>query len=405
MSLFKRAAVRGMAHELVRRNIINFPSKLAMDEAADAVADASPMPDMAPPEGEHSPEQVAEIAQKLIDIGHALMEQAGIAPHPGAPADAPPLPVDNAPPKAEEAAKEAAYLKKEARYTSVEDLAWNAATAVMEKTAAETKSASPKGALMHGGDAQNTASAAAQNDSVAALDQKQRPGGAYHHGVGNTDLDTAKGELGHQGAATVTPSNSPSGTNSVNSDAHKSAGLKLRESIKQSASTLIGVAAHSATKNKETDSAKSDSVAVLDLKNRPVDAYHVGQGNANIGEEAAARVGKEQAHPNGPSNSPAGSNSVTQASKLSEETLFLALFDKCAADVGPYLPPSFNDDQKVAAIKDMIVLDRAGRQAYITRAYEKVASEGSGAAEPEASSKKESALVERVRQIAAAPAT
>lgn len=325
MSLFKRAAVRGMAHELVRRNIITFPSKQAMDEAADAVADASPMPEMAPPEGEHSPEQVAEIAQKLIDIGHALMAQAGIGPHPGAPAGAPPLPMEGAPPEAEEAAKKAAYLMKEAAFTAIDDLASQAAVAVMEKSAAETKTANPKGALMHGGDAQNTASEAAKNDSVAALDQKQRPAGAHHLGVGNTELETAKGELGHQGKATVTPSNSPSGT-----------------------------------------------------------------------------------------------NSVIQASKLSEEDLYLALFDKCAADVGPYLPPAFTDEQKVAAIKDMIGLDRAGRQAYITSAYEKVASLGNEEKKQDHDTykrdpkhtdeiggpqKKESALIERVRQIAAAPAT
>lgn len=420
MSLFKRAAVRGMAHELVRRNVITFPSKRAMEEAADAVADASPMPEMAP-EGEgHSPEQVAEIAQKLIDVGHALMAQAGIGPHPGAPAGAPPLPVEGAPPEAAAAAKEAAYLMKEAAFTSVEDLASQAAVSVMEKTAAETKVANPKGALMHGGDAQNTPGEAAKNDSVAALDQKQRPAGAHHTGVGKTELETSKGELGHQGAATVTPSNSPSGTNSVNSDAHKAAGLKLREAIKQSASTLIGVASPSATKNKEHDAAKSDSVAALDLKNRPDGAYHVGQGNTNIGEDAAARVGKEQAHPKAPSNSPSGTNSVIQASKLSEEDLYLALFDKCAADVGPYLPPSFSDVEKVAAIKDMIGLDRTGRQAYITSAYEKVASVGTEESKKDhdkykrdpkhtdeigAPQTKESALLERVRQIAVAPAT
>ncbi len=405
MGLFKRAAVRGMAHELVRQHVISFPSKQAMDEAADAVADAAPpsIPEVAP-EGGHGPEDVAMIAQKLIEIATALQAQAGIGADPGAPPGAPPLPMEPEgggppPPEAVEASKAAAYLHKEAAYTPVEDLAVNAAIAVMTK-AAEEKTANPKGALMHGGDAPNTPAEAAKNDSVGALDLKQRPESAYSGAMGHTALDTAKGELGHQGKPSVTPTNSPSGSNSVNSDAHKSAAvLKLRESLKQAASTLVGVASTSSTKNKQTDSAKTDSVAALDLKNRPLGTYVVEQGGANFSEDAAARVGKEQKHPMTPANSPAGSNSVTQASKLSEEDAFFFLFDKCAEDAGPYLPPSFTDEQKVAAIKDMIGLDKPGRQAYITSAYAKVAAEknASDVTDPQS---KDVSLMDRVKNIA-----
>jgi hypothetical protein len=405
MGLFKRAAVRGMAHELVRRNVVNFPSKVAMDEAADAVADASPMPEMAE-EGGHSPEDVAAIAQKLIEIGHALQAQAGIGMDAGAPPGAPPLPMapeggGPPPPEAVEAAKAAAYLLKEAAYTPVEDLASNAAVACMEKAAEEVKTANPSGALMHGGDKQNTHAAAAKNDSVAALDLKQRPEGAYHDGVGNTALDTSKGELGHQGAPTVHPSNSPSGGNSVTADASKSAALMgLRAQLKQAASTLIGVASPASTKNKETDAAKADSVAKLDLKNRPVEAYHVGQGNTNIGEDAAARIGKEQAHPKSPSNSPSGSNSVMAASKVSADEAFTILFNKCAEDVLSALPLSYSDEQKVAAVKAMMGLDRDGRQAYITEAHKTA----SVAETEDKAAKKEGSLLESVRRIASAPA-
>lgn len=405
MGLFKRAAVRGMAHELVRRNVVNFPSKLAMDEAADAVADASPMPEMAD-EGGHNPEDVAAIAQKLIEIGTALQAQAGIGQDAGAPPGAPPLPMTPEgggppPPEAMEAAKAAAYLLKEANYVDVADLASNAAVACMEKAAEEQKVAGPSGALMHGGDKQNTAAAAAKTDSVAALDLKQRPAGAYHDGVGNTALDTSKGELGHQGAPTVHPSNSPSGGNSITADASKSAALKgLRAQLKQAASTLIGVASPASTKNTEADAAKSDSVAQLDLKNRPANAYHVGQGNTNIGEDAAARIGKEQPHPHAPSNSPSGTNSVIQASKVSADEAYTILFDKCAQDVGPFLPAGYSDEQKVAAVKSMMGLDRDGRQALITELH-KTANETT----PEA--QKESSLLDSVRRIAgtAAPRT
>lgn len=418
MSLFKRAAVRGMAHELVRQNVVTFPSKIAMDEAADAVADAMPMPDMSGDKG-HDPEAVAQAAQKLMDIANALMSHAHLEHHEGAPAGAPPVPKDGAGPEAAMAAKEAAYLMKAAAYTPVDVLASDAAIAVMEKAAEETKHANPSGPLIHGGDKQNTPAEAAKYDSVAALDKKQRPEGYAHHGMGNTELDTAKGELGHQGSPTVSPSNSPSGTNSVNSDAHKAAALRAQ--LKQAASTLLGVASPASTKNKETDAAKADSVAVLDLKNRPMGAYHVGQGNANIDEDEAARIGKEQKHPMAPSNSPSGTNSVIQASKLSADEAFMVLFDKCAADVGPYLPPTLSDAQKVAAVKAMIGLDHDGRQTYLNDLYKRAEEEKKkmppellmklkgkdeekkeDAKEEAAEHKKESALLERVRQIAAA---
>src|SRR4051812_4847909 len=85
-SLFKRAAVRGIAHELVARGVAQFPTKEAMEAAADAVADgpvAAPMPEASPEQG-HDPQQVVAVAQKLIQIGEALMQQAAGAG--GAPA-------------------------------------------------------------------------------------------------------------------------------------------------------------------------------------------------------------------------------------------------------------------------------------------------------------------------------
>ncbi len=40
MSLFKRAHVRGMVHEMTRQGIVTWPTKLAEDEAADGLAEA-----------------------------------------------------------------------------------------------------------------------------------------------------------------------------------------------------------------------------------------------------------------------------------------------------------------------------------------------------------------------------
>ncbi len=166
MGLFKRAAVRGVAHELVRSGTISFPSKQAMDEAADAVADSpvtGGMPEMSG-EGGHSPEELAAAANKLMEIAHALMEQAGAAA-PGSPAaGGPPTPpgAEVPPPPSPEAAKEAAELTKIAAESDYETVASDVALACMEKAAAEVKQAAG-GALIHGGDKGNDASQAAQH--------------------------------------------------------------------------------------------------------------------------------------------------------------------------------------------------------------------------------------------------
>lgn len=404
MGLFKRAAIRGVAYEMVRQGVCAFPTKEAMEEAADAVADAHPEMPETSPEGGHSPEELAEAAQQLMEIAHALMEQAGAAGGPpmeeGGPPSMPPSP---------EAAKEAEELSKTAAASDYETVAQEMAIGCMEKAAAEVKAAA-SGALIQGGDKGNDPSQAAQHGEIAALDKKQRPEGMYHVGQGKTDMDLMAGHIGDVSKHPGGPANSPSGTNSVNSDASKSAALK------KIANKLVGL--HDGTdKNKLTDAAKVDTLAQLDHKNRPQGTYLVGQGNANFSEPQAHRVGKEMPHPNGPKNSPSGTNSVIEASKTSEEDAFLVLFKKTAEDVGPALPKSLSDDEKVAAISRMIGFDRDARQAYITELYTKQAESEEGMKGDESKSdedgdkakkkseepaqKKESSLLNRIREIAA----
>ena len=279
----------------------------------------------------------------------------------------------------------------------------------MDKAAAEVKMA---GGLIMGGDKGNTAAQAAQQGEVGKLDQKNRPEGYAHEGMGNTKMETMQGHIGDLKQHDKKPGESPSGSNSLTHDASKAAAYKI-------ANKLVGL--HDGKNlNTETESAKHDTVAKLDLKNRPQGAYHVGQGNANIKEDAAARIGKEQPHPNGPKNTPAGSNSVIEASKVSaEEEAFVTLFKKTAADVGPYLPPSMDDDSKVAAITRMIGYDHDQRQAYLDTLYgedKKAGDEETKSVpasehnkykkDPEhkdeigAPQKKESSLLSRIREIA-----
>ena len=407
MGLFKRAAARGVAYELVRQGVCAFPSKTAMDEAADAVADAQPaMPEMSP-EGGHSPEELAQVANKLMEIAHALMEQAGAAG--GAPPEGAPPGAEPTPPPDPEAAKAAAYLSKTASEADPESVAVNEAVACMEKAAGETKQS---GALIHGGDKGNSFDQAARDGEVAALDKKNRPEGAYHHGQGKTELDTIQSLVGDMSKAKG-PANTPSGSNSLTEDVGKKHG-SLDAELKKIANKLVGLH-EGKSQNKLTDAAKYDQIAALDNKNRPEGTYHVGQGHTNFSESQDARIGVEIKHPKAPSNSPAGTNSVIQASQAShasktssEEDAFVLLFKKTAEDVGAYLPGSLSEDEKVAAISKMIGFDRDQRQSYITELHtEKAASEAKPAKykkEPEAkeeAGKKESALLGRIREIAA----
>lgn len=336
MGLFKRAAARGIATELVRTGMCSFPSKTAMDEAADAVADAAPpeMPEVAPPEG-HKPDDVAMIANQLIQLAQQLMASAG----PQGPAGA------------EDVAKMSAA-------DDYDTLASNVAVECMDKAAAEAKIAS---GLMHGGDAQNTPEAASSTNEVAELDKKQRPQGKYLEGVGKTTHNTEGGAIGDLSKNPVQPSNSVSGTNSVNKAAAYSA------IIQKFAGALIKGGDKG---NTPAQAAATNEVAKLDLKQRPAGKYLVGQGNANIDVPNEAHIGREHAATVMPSNTPGGSNSVTQASKMSsDQEMYLDLFNKTAADVGPSLPGQLTQDQKIAAIQRMIPMSRDERQLELNELY------------------------------------
>lgn len=382
-SLFKRAAVRGIAHELVNKGICEFPSKEAMDEAADAVADGpvgEQMPEVSGPEG-HSPEQLAQAAQKLMEIAQALMQEAQGAAG-GAPGGPPPPPV-----------AQGMGEVKAACARDISTVAGETAMACMDKAAEESKVAGDPKLVGVSGHSKNDLANSAKIDSVAALDNKLRPQGKYQVAQGDTALDAAKGNIGHLGKTTVAPTNSPGGSNSITKGKEKSA-EELRDIVQKHANKLVGL--HDTKKNTLANS--PDALAKLDLKNRAEGKYKVAPGGANFSEPQAARIGIEKKPDVSPSNSPAGSNSVTQASKAAEEEEYLQHFEATAADVGAYLPASFSEDEKVAAINEMIPLDHAGREAKLNE-LAKTASE-KAPTEPAEGQKKESGLLARVREIA-----
>lgn len=339
MGMFKRAAARGVAYGLAATGAVQFPSKQAMDEAADQVADSmGGMPEL-PPQGADAPPadaDVAMIAQKLMEIAQQLMAQGGAG------AQAP-----------------AAELGKQAAASDLEAVAAEEAVACMDKAAAET------GTLAGQGKSTNTPEESAKVDSVGALDTKQRPQGEYLTGVGNTSLDTSAGQIGASKSPTVAPNASPSGENSVTQGTKSAEALRL--SINKVANALIGMGGQKG--NSMAQAAKNDPVAALDLKNRPLGTYVVEPGGANFSEPQAARVGLEKKPDVTPNASPSGSNSVTEASKTSaeeqEDAAYVLLFKKTAAAVKEHLPSELSEDEKIAAVSAMIGLDTNGRQQYL----------------------------------------
>ena len=373
-NLFKRAAVRGMAHELVARGAAQFPTKEAMDAAADAVADgpaAAPMPEASPDQG-HDPHQVVAVAQKLIAIGEALMQQASGGGAPGempSGAEGGPLPMGP-----EAAAQGAGEVQKESASNAPEDIASQHAVELM-KMAAEEKAANK---LVGLGDHANTPQAAAKTDGLAELDLKNRADGKYHEGVGNTQHKSVQ-TSGQLEKYPELPTVTVSGSNSITEDIGKHAAYAEMRKI---ANKLVGL--HGANPNTPEAAAEHDTTADLDLKHRKPKEYLVGIGGANKGTPQEARIGYESpASKTIGSKRVEGSNSVTQVSKPSEtkvaglsveEKALVTVFQKTAADVGEYLPAMLTDDEKVAAIQSMVFLDHAGRQDALNKLHEKISS-------------------------------
>lgn len=403
MSLFKRAAARGVAHALVQRGVAEFPTKEAMDEAADAASDLmmNASPELSGEQG-HDPEELAALAEKIVAISDALKQEHG-------------EPAEH---------KMASESVKMAGARDLETVAFEAANGVMLKAAEETAS----GALVGvGGQKDNKEHQAAQHDSMAKLDLKNRGEAEYTNSRGRTELDTSAGEVGKLTGAPKEPSNSPAGVNSVNEDAKKSASLAAVRKL--AADLILG----KQPENKEPAAAHHDGLAKLDLHNRPMGYAVVPKGGANFSEPQVARVGQERKPDVMPKRGVTGSNSVTEASKAaSDQELFVEIFRKTASDVGPYLPGSLTDDQKLAAIRDMMPLDRSERGAYlqalskaaeeksVTEMLEKMKGEKAEKSEHEEKEspaeekaehkseyegKKESALLSQIREMARSAAT
>lgn len=169
MPLFKRAHVRGMAHELTRQGVTVWPSKLAEEEAADAVADdlgEEEVPEITGEEG-LSPEEASAVVQQLVEVADQIAQKTGGARDLG--------------------------VNKIAASMTYEDAAYNAAVSVMQKAAEETSTET-------GPDVPGTGSPISAMGATAetAIDARKVPSSERVGPQGTSDFSTAEGAVGKE---------------------------------------------------------------------------------------------------------------------------------------------------------------------------------------------------------------
>lgn len=308
-TLFRRAYTRGLNAELIRTGAVQYASKEAADVAADYVADHSGMPD-----------PISQGDQINLKVAHQLCLHLKTA------SDV--LAKDNPPNPA---------LQKTAASADPGALASTDCFELMQKVAAEIE-----------GD--NTEATAAQHDDGAAMDVAARPEGYAHTGVGNYE-GKGLGAIGLEvpGART----DRAEGSNSAIESSAKQAMAAAAERLKRASNSL-------------TEAAKTDDGAALDKGDRP-------EGYANKGVDG---VGQSDNQPSGTAilgkTSPmsrdmraSGSNSATKHA----EARRLAIFDKVAQRVLPWMPKTLSDKAKVAHVNALTGLSPRAQSKYLETVY------------------------------------
>jgi hypothetical protein len=176
MALFKRAAVAGMAHELTRQGIVTWPSKLAEDEAADAIADNfsdEEVPEMTDQTG-LTEEQAQAILQKILEVASLLKDETGGVADP--------------------------EVGKVAASSEYGDVASATALRLMQKAAEETS-------VSTGPAIPGETPPKPENDATAEgkVDEMKTPSSALVGPQGTTSLDTKPGAVGTEEPQVTTP--------------------------------------------------------------------------------------------------------------------------------------------------------------------------------------------------------
>lgn len=315
--MFKKAYVRGVLSGLIQSGQAAFPSEEKAAACADYVAERIDIPLF---DEKSAAVQVplavtAKIAGVLIDASNSF-KQAG------------------------------EKLVEPAKLASIEDLAKVAhANVVHLMKIAE-------GSTIEGGDKGNKPEGAAAAETK--MDNAARPSGYAEDSRGKTEVDTRPGAVGKEQEHPKAPSESPSGDNSVKEQSRTASLGALIQKMAEG-STLLG-----GDKGNKPDQATA-AEAKMDHAQRPWPSYAHLPSQGAAGEipgmvRGPAVVGRETPHPNAPSNSPSGSNSVIEHSqKAAEDAAFLTVFKKTASEVLPHMAGlELNEDEKIAHVKTMM---------------------------------------------------
>lgn len=176
MGIYKRAHVRGMAHELTRQGIVTWPSKLAEEEAADAIADATDDEEIPEVSGEEglSPEQAQEVINTIVEVAQDIADKTNNEADIG--------------------------VNKESANMTYEQAASVAAIGLMQKAAEETSVA--KGPMVPGS---TVAAPDLGATAEAEIDAVKVPSSERVGPRGTSDIDTKPGAVGQEAPTATQP--------------------------------------------------------------------------------------------------------------------------------------------------------------------------------------------------------
>lgn len=316
--MFKQAYVRGVTNALIQSGHVAFPDEDTATKVADYIAEREPFDPAAADKN-----TALKIANHVIEASKHLASQGF---------------------------KAASVTMKVASIEDLGKLAHAHVIHLMEKAA--------EGSTIEGGDKGNAES----NSAEGKMDASQRPPGYAENSLGTSAVDTRPGAVGKEQEQPNAPSESPAGSNSV-TDASKSAAT-LEALIKKVAegTTIMG--------GDKGNAEPTTAEGKMDASQRPP-GYAVLPSQGDLGElmqqvSSNAVVGRETPHPNGPAESPSGSNSVIEHSgKAAADQAYLTVFKQAAAEVVPHLPSSLSDDAKVAHVRACMGMTQLEKAHYL----------------------------------------
>jgi hypothetical protein len=231
------------------------------------------------------------------------------------------------------------------------------ALAVMEKAA--------EGSTIEGDDKGNREPTTGEGK----MDLSRRPEGYATDSLGKTDVDTRPGAVGKETPNPLAPPRTDHKDNSI-VDQSKTSSLAARLNKLAEGTTILG--------GDKGNTEATTGEGKMDLQQRP-EGYALLPSQGALGELMNAfgpgsHVGKEAPQPVMPSRTDHKDNSVIETTKkTSAEDPFLAVFNKTAAEVVPFLPNALDEDAKVAHVRVCMGLTTEERANYLIGLQQKVA--------------------------------